>query len=400
MKTLYLHIGMPKTATSSLQAYMKNNQDLLGSFGFSYRISPFVYTGKSARRNAYFLNGPASGTVLDEEQEKEYQKRLNGGLSFFHEQFRDLDNVIATDEHLWYSLQYSQWDPLQILLDDGAENGYTLKVIVYLRRQDGYLMSNWNQNVKKRGLNETFCEYRDRILSRYPLLVHYDQTLDKIASKIGKENLIVRRFQSDSWVGGNVYTDFLDALGLDPALPLEVPKQWVNTSLPYNFTELKRQINSNHFLTDEEKNSLFDTLKKTAEDSGDNHNLSPLTAEETEALLEEFLKGNDKVAKEYINDGKALFDKTIKNTEKWRPDNPYFLDDANRFLSECTEEDRRLYITSMIFEQQKNLSGMKERLGKLEKKCERLEKENRKQAYTLDRLRALRHPIRTFLKNK
>ncbi len=393
MKTLYLHIGTPKTATSSLQFFLDCNKDLLRSLNFSYQVSPVHYPSKNIRRNAFFLNGPYKNAVLTDEEESKYQERLSIGLSFLHEQFSSFDNVIATDEHLWFSFFYSRWDPLQIILNDAAKNDYQVKVLVYLRRQDGYLTSNWNQLVKKGTLQRTFDEQLERIRNVNPLLVCYDQALDKIASGIGKENLIVRRFQSDSFAGGSIFTDFLDALGLDASLPFEIPAQKRNPSLPLNFAELKREMNGNRFLGDEDRERISAALKKTAMNSEDDHSLCMLSTEETRKLLDGFAKGNAVVAEKYIGDKKPLFNDEISKVEKWQSDNAFMPEDFRRFLSELSEKDRWIYLSSLALEQQKDLQELKEKTAELEK-------ENSAQEYTLRIIRALRHPIRTLFKKE
>ncbi len=58
MKTLYLHIGTPKTASSSIQTYCRANTDKLAEYGYIYPITPSLfYPNIGHRRNAHFLIG-------------------------------------------------------------------------------------------------------------------------------------------------------------------------------------------------------------------------------------------------------------------------------------------------------------------------------------------------------
>lgn len=57
MKTLYLHIGTPKTATSSIQKFLAENWDVLQKHGYFLPESTHIYPRVNARRNAHFLFG-------------------------------------------------------------------------------------------------------------------------------------------------------------------------------------------------------------------------------------------------------------------------------------------------------------------------------------------------------
>lgn len=57
MKTLYLHIGTPKTATSSIQKFLAENWDVLQKHGYFFPESTHIYPRVNARRNAHFLSG-------------------------------------------------------------------------------------------------------------------------------------------------------------------------------------------------------------------------------------------------------------------------------------------------------------------------------------------------------
>ena len=57
MKTLYLHIGMPKTGTTSIQTFCELNRELLKEMGYWYPESIHKYKNVSIRRNGHFLVG-------------------------------------------------------------------------------------------------------------------------------------------------------------------------------------------------------------------------------------------------------------------------------------------------------------------------------------------------------
>ncbi len=337
MKTLYLHIGTPKTATSSLQRFLDMNQKTLRAHNYSYQIFPFEYPNVSKHRNGYFLSGPGLNKSLTEEDTRQYRERLNTGLDLVRKQFSSCDNVILTDEHLWMALNYSQWDPLQILMDHAGKNGYQIKVIVYLRRQDEFELSRWNQFVKGRFYSDSLNSHIQKDLRDNPLILYYGQALDKIAERIGKGNLLVRRYDRSSWPEGSIYLDFQKALNLPDDIPLEYPKGEANLGLKNNFLEFKRILNGIDFLKNEQKEFLGKYIRQASDGQEKREDYGFMTADETRQFLSLFEKENAYVAETYIGDGNPLFSGEIREVKKWTPDNPYMEEDFSVLLSTISD---------------------------------------------------------------
>ena len=57
MPTLYIHMGTPKTATTSIQMFFVENQERFREKGYSYPLLDFVYPHVAHRRNGHFLVG-------------------------------------------------------------------------------------------------------------------------------------------------------------------------------------------------------------------------------------------------------------------------------------------------------------------------------------------------------
>ena len=74
-KILYLHIGMPKTGTSSLQLFLMQNPEALAQNNCSYPMMPGRYPMVSPNRNAHFLvgkimNADGSADILFEQPQR------------------------------------------------------------------------------------------------------------------------------------------------------------------------------------------------------------------------------------------------------------------------------------------------------------------------------------------
>ena len=61
---------------------------------------------------------------------------------------------------------------------------------------------------KKTCMTETFEEYIDSGMYEY-MPFHYDEGIDRVAQRVGKENLIVRVYEKQQFVGGSLFSDFL-----------------------------------------------------------------------------------------------------------------------------------------------------------------------------------------------
>lgn len=75
MRTLYVHIGTPKTATTSIQMFCVENQKVLNKQSYSYPLLDFVYPHVAHRRNGHFLEAGFINRVV----RKTWKKSRNCG---------------------------------------------------------------------------------------------------------------------------------------------------------------------------------------------------------------------------------------------------------------------------------------------------------------------------------
>lgn len=335
MKTLYIHIGTPKTGTTSIQSFCVANTEKLESMGYAYPPCPHAYPGVSVKRNnARFL----VGTILDEKGEcceKEENKIFYEGMEKIKELFESHDRIILSDEAIWRTMDMRKKDLWKNLKQMGDEAGFQVKAIVYLRRQDKLICSLWNQKIKKVTGSlgeETFEEFLKRINA--DLRLDYYAKLERMAEVLGKENITVRRFEKENFLGGNIYADFLHTVDIDSMEGFVIPQMETNPGLYGNTHEIKRALNGLPEMRESKNENFFrNILKECSEISGKRYPCEMLSEEEARELLARYEEGNRKITEEYLGEeGTELFDNSMKDVPKWEPDNPYFREDLIRFI--------------------------------------------------------------------
>lgn len=333
MKILHIHIGTPKTGTTAIQNFCVENEKILESKGYCYPLFPASYE-KAPKVRAHFL----VAAIYDENGERdltEEQRIFDEGMEIVHETFQKFDNVILSDENIWRSMDVERPGLWELLMQEAKKGGFLIHVVVYLRRQDQYLISLWNQQLKmnKGKLTEsTIEEYMDAIVLGNRM--DYEAKLNRMAEVVGAENITVRRFERGRFKGGSIYSDFLDSVGLSLTEEYDISMEVRNIGLYGNMHELKRVLNGIPQMQDKPmQDFIMARLRDCSEISAKNYPCEMLSKEEIADFLGIFEEGNRNVAEKYLHEpGEELFDNTIEDLPKWEKENPYMFDDLVRFL--------------------------------------------------------------------
>lgn len=353
MKTLYLHIGTPKTATTSIQEFCRANESLLNNLGYSYPTFSYKYPRVSLDRNAHFLVGKA----YDEfgKRDNAHEKILyQQGIEMINECFKTFDHVILSDEDIWQTAYLEQPDLWQRLNTIARENHFQIKVIVYFRRQDELICSLWNQTVKtairRKRCKQTFQKYIKN-KTEFVQLDYYGQ-LEWIAASIGKQNIIVKTFEPSRFQNQSIYADFLNILGIKLTDKFVIFEDNRNMGLAGNTHEIKRILNDLPEMEDRTNNNyLRDILVDCSLASKKRYPSRMFSQEETKAFLATYEDSNQKILEEYCdNQWESLFHMEIADLPKWEKNNPYMQEDIIRFVGMSTihllntiqEENRKL----------------------------------------------------------
>lgn len=320
MSTLFLHIGTPKTGTTSLQQFLFQNNKTLETFGFSFPTFPLSFPNIRQQRNGRFLIARffTQNDVRDYEKEHEIE---NTGYQLLLEQLSRYDNVILSEESIWHACDHKEnfWWNLDKIL---KKNGHNLKIIVYLRRQDLFVQSYWLHKVREQE-TLTFQEYISKKKYKFCHLDYYEH-LENIAFYVGKENIIVRVYENQQYEGNDhsIFSDFLHILNIPMTEQFKVPSLLYNTSIDPICAETKRLLNNMPEFS--EKNYIWlNRLRDLSQDNKEAERFfvpSLFTKEELDAFYCNFEEGNKKIAQEYLHrlDGNLFQEPFVYNDHHFR----------------------------------------------------------------------------------
>ena len=210
---LYLHIGLEKTGTTSIQYGLANSRSTLKKEGVLYPKTP----GETNHLKlcVYALNEKQLHNL-----HTLYINQLSE-LSMFRENFKSelereialskCNRVIMSSEHLSSNLgTVNQIQTLANLLKPMFENIY---IIVYLRRQDTLHASRYSTQLKA-GKSIEFSTETDNYLD-----MDFAKLLTRWETIFGKSKMIVRWFDRQCFIENNLLKDFQNCLGLNSGIP-------------------------------------------------------------------------------------------------------------------------------------------------------------------------------------
>lgn len=198
-KTLYLHIGWPKTGTSAIQKFMVDNYRVLKKKYDLYYPDYGRWSDGSHHNIAFSLRENPYCQVKTDKEQIEYLKELKLIICK-----SNCSRILLSSE--CFNL-YNNYNFKKIF-----KNDFEIKIICYLRIQDAYLESIYGQNVRdfhfkeKRKFNEYMKYFRDNLL--------YYKILKEWENITSKDNFIIRSYDVDSFFNNNIIDDFLNIFSI------------------------------------------------------------------------------------------------------------------------------------------------------------------------------------------
>lgn len=199
MRKLYLHIGIGKTGTSSLQHFLASNRESLKKAGYLY---PLTGTVNNAHQNLCCLDDKVNWQKL----EKTY-------IDLLAEISQTKDTIILSSEFF----SYTNPDIIQFLKH--IFENFSLHIIFYARPQLGLIESSYLQWHKVR--NEKL--YGEPIFTFYEkclMAFDFNRMIRPWEKVFGQESIKASLYHKDS-MGVDICRHFLSTIGITDSELLE-----------------------------------------------------------------------------------------------------------------------------------------------------------------------------------
>lgn len=295
-----LHIGAPKTGTTALQNFLTVNQVILKDHGLLYPVSNIRAMGHHDL--AFYTGGgyPEWATP----QEHSLQVLINKLADELESWTGD---VVLSSENF-----YLLSDPVEVqntLLEAGIVDNFTIKVLLYVRRQDEAHISWFNQIVKAQGFTGTLGES----IELHHDLWDYDSRIARWCQVFGNSNIVIRPYQTDDLNNGDIRNDFLSLTGVTGqsfSWPNEA--SYSNTRINRDILEFQRLVNRLPLSPQEKRHFHKQLIVLTSETAhlglfDDRHLMDNSRRMQ---ILSSYAVGNARIAHDYLGRDR-LFDEQL-----------------------------------------------------------------------------------------
>ena len=299
---IYLHIGMPKTGSSAIQAFLILNHEVLKKGGILFPDPPnFDQPFQTTAGNAAKLSELLIKNELD-------------SVHKFIKSFYAHQVLILSSESLFHVIRMYPERFFNVF------NHYNYKVICYVRRQDNLFSSCYNQLVKSHDVTS------DSIIEQIMKTHNYCEVLLGCLKYADPGKFIIRPYENQQFYGGNIYSDFMNCLGLELDASYVLPNETVNPSLDRDTLEFRRILNElgvdrNNIKHKYLINSLLGRY------TIDHHGGRPFqeqnifSPEERVRIIQLYEEENKKIAKLFLGreDGQLFYDPLPDVNQEWQP---------------------------------------------------------------------------------
>lgn len=292
-KKLYLHIGVHRTGTTSIQNFLYNNRVNLQKQGVLYPFGLHHNEYKWSLESAERLK---AGTTAVENFASKLLKKANK---------EKLESIILSGEDFCQFERPEILRPLAKLFD--------VRIICYLRRQDKWLESWYNQHLRWPWDAELSLMSPEQFFARRKDFhwLNYKNLIDSWAGVFGRKNLIVRVFERNQLLG-SLENDFCQACDINYE-SLSLPRKERNISVTPMALEFLRHMR----MVDKEpigRAPLVQSVKSACQRANCDQRDYSFQWTHRRQILDEHAEENAYVAKKYLGskDG-VLFQEVLSN---------------------------------------------------------------------------------------
>jgi peptidoglycan/xylan/chitin deacetylase (PgdA/CDA1 family) len=306
-KQVVLHVGTWKTGTKALQKFFASNRKEFERRGIHYPLTPGA--SYMAGGNRTYQNRIAAGGGADRRARLKALARDVQASTF--------DTCLVSHENIC-NLSHSE-----LLEFVACLPGCTFRIVLYLRRQDSYAESLYNQHVKA---GVTFPGTFDEHFARYRERYDYRRMILKLGAVFGAENILVRPYEKQQFYGDTLFADFMHhVFDQEIAGCYALPERDQNARLDRDALEFKRIINrlegpkEHKFQIGKYLIRYCESIDPRIRQAFQAHGL--LAPEQRIQLLQAFADGNAWIGRECLGrpDGALFLEPWPSRDDAWTP---------------------------------------------------------------------------------
>jgi hypothetical protein len=304
---IFLHIGVEKTGTSSIQRFFRLNRESLKKQGL-------LYSSAAGNENHMALAAAAQDEQKRDDLRiiyeldsplkiREFRMRLSQELAA-EAGDSHCAALVLSGEHCSSRLTTAR--EVETLVHVLRPISDDITVIVYLRRQDEFLCSTYSTDVKSGHTGLMRMPGPELRKNRYD----YDLLLERWSGAVGGEKIVCKIYESDRFPDGDVVADFAQIIGLFSLNEYQRPRR-INESLDVGTLEFLRLFNTVvPRFNDQKPNPLRGKVVQLLQRVSDGPRPT-LPADELAEFMGYFRDSNARVAEKYFGrteaDGDPLF---------------------------------------------------------------------------------------------
>ena len=349
MKHLILHVGITKTGSTSLQRFLYDNRFKLKEKGFNYPI--LNDKQKTIEKNGTVILESCIKNVVFNKPYEACRDNL-----FLNKSLNDCENVIISDEGFYSIIRrfngvtYDEGRRLiyMKLSDYLLESNFDkVTFVVYLRQQHEHAVSFWKELIK----HTTNDSFQDYLKQEYIKYVHDLYAFIKVMEECIEipHEIIIRIYDRNNFVGGDIYHDFCDAIDLPWSNDYVIPEVEENLSFSYDVAEAFRTIRP--CVPKKYIDKVIQIARNLSRANPDPKGLTPFTKEEIKEFMKQYEESNKEIASKYFSREQLFPHIDYDSVITWIPDDEKIRKYRKEILKECPLYTRiltRLYSIDFI----------------------------------------------------
>jgi len=220
-----IHIGVPKTGSTSIQKFLYTNKDIFSEIGFEDGTT-FANDDNNPDYWAHHLLAHKWGGWMDIKKAPVSPEQAWENLR--QEVLLDDKRTILISSERFADLFASS--NAENILDYIISSLYpaNVKILVYIRNQHSLLESFYKQQVKVGMKVPPINVYIKKMI---PEFLDFYKMLETCSKFIGRENIIVRSYENELKENSNIIHSFIKACGFDCPSGVVFDSKKYNTSL-------------------------------------------------------------------------------------------------------------------------------------------------------------------------